>query len=174
MKRGVILSKFSERLYELRKDNNLTQQQLCQNLESKYGFETNKSMISKYEKNIHEPGFSFIDLASDYFGITTDYLMGRSDNKYFSDGTKYKQIPILTKYCDDIPVDSQSGSIGYECITEGDGVDLCFKVNDDSMITARIYVDDIVFIKKQNDVETVKSPLSKCLVKKRPLKGFTR
>lgn len=67
------MSKFSERLLQLRQESNLTQEELSTNLNVKYGLGINKGMISKYEKGLHVPGFTFVDHAADYFGVTTDY-----------------------------------------------------------------------------------------------------
>ncbi|MCX8129391.1 MAG: helix-turn-helix domain-containing protein [Clostridia bacterium] len=145
------MSKFSERLFSLRKENNLTQDELCANLKAKYDIETNKSMISKYEKGVHEPGFAFIDYAADYFGVTTDWLMGRSDSKYYSDNTPFKKIPIYECLKAGQPISATENIIGYEYADVS--CDLGLKVKGDSMNGARIYDGDLVYIHKQPDVD---------------------
>lgn len=146
------MSLFSNRLYTLRKENNLSQEELANNLNKKYGMNTNKGTISKYESGQQIPGFTFIDILADYFGVTTDYLMGRSDNKYYSDNVGMHKIPVLKTISIGKPLADQDNIIGFECIN--DNCDFCLKVNDDSMIGARIFKNDIVFVNKQRDIES--------------------
>ena len=42
---------------------------------------------------------------------------------------------------------------GYEFVPESANVDFCLKIKGTSMINARIYDGDIVFIRKQSDVD---------------------
>lgn len=145
------MSRFSDRLFHLRNESGLTQEDLSNNLNEKYGLDINKGMISKYEKGINVPGFTFIDYLADYFGITTDYLMGRTDNKYFSDNVGGKQIPILGTISAGQPIMVNENVVGYE--HSSDNCDFCLKVKGNSMTGARIYDGDIVFVHKQPDVE---------------------
>jgi repressor LexA len=148
---GLAMSLFSDRLYTLRKENNLSQEELANNLNSKYGMDTNKGTISKYEKGIHVPGFTFVDNCSDYFGVTSDYLMGRSDNKYYADNLIGNKIPIIGTIAAGGPITAVENIIGYEYCN--DNCSYCLKVKGDSMTGARILDGDIVFIYSQPDVE---------------------
>ena len=69
------LLKFSIRLKELRKERNLTQTKMSELL---------GCAASHYQKieygQINIPTISLMFLA-DYFGVTTDYLLGRSDRR---------------------------------------------------------------------------------------------
>lgn len=145
------MSKFTDRLLQLRQEANLTQEELSNNLNLKYNLGINKGMISKYEKGLHVPGFTFVDYVADYFGVTTDYLMGRSNNKYYDDNTHDKRIPILGTISAGLPIIAQENIIGYEYTS--DNCDFCLRVKGDSMINARIHDGDIVYVKKQSDVE---------------------
>ena len=146
------MSKFSDRLLQLRQEANLTQEELSNSLNLKYNLGTNKGMISKYEKGLHVPGFTFVDYAADYFGVTTDYLMGRSDNKYFLDSIHDRRIPILGAISVGSLIIAQEDIIGYEYTS--DDCDFCLKAKGDSMINARICDGDILYVKKQSDVES--------------------
>lgn len=146
------MSKFSERLTQLRDDSGLVQEELSCQLNERYGLSTNKGMISKWEKGVNVPGWTFVDHLADFFGVTTDYLSGRSDNKYYSDSTHDKKIPILGTIAAGNPIIVQENIIGYEYTT--DNCDFCLRVKGDSMIGARIYDGDIVFIHKQPEVES--------------------
>ena len=66
------MATFAERLKELRKEKQLTVEQLANNIGSA------KSTISRYE-NGREPKGDIIRLLTDYFDVSIDYLMGVSD-----------------------------------------------------------------------------------------------
>lgn len=66
------MAQFGDLLAELRQDKKLTQKELAQVIYVTPG------TISNYENNAHFPDVEkLIDLA-DFFGVTTDYLLGRS------------------------------------------------------------------------------------------------
>ena len=39
-----------------------------------------QALLSHYENGIREPGLAFVVRACDYYGVTADYLLGRSDD----------------------------------------------------------------------------------------------
>lgn len=60
---------FGDRLKELRKEQNLTQEEigeLC---------EVGKTTISNWENNITQPPFEIVKRLAQYFGVTIDYLL---------------------------------------------------------------------------------------------------
>ena len=65
--------KFAERLKELRLARGLSQMQLANILH------ISQSAIAKWELNKTEPTASAIILIAEYFGETTDYLLGVSN-----------------------------------------------------------------------------------------------
>lgn len=67
------MANFGELLAELRQDRNLTQDQLA-----KIIFVT-AGTISNYENNIHFPDVEKLICLADYFDVTTDYLLGRTN-----------------------------------------------------------------------------------------------
>jgi transcriptional regulator with XRE-family HTH domain len=66
---------FGSRLKQLRKEKGLTQQQLAALL--KIGRPT----VAGYETKGKEPDFEKIMWLSAFFGVTTDYLLGISNNR---------------------------------------------------------------------------------------------
>ena len=65
---------FAERLVQLRKENNITQKQLAKELSvSEVG-------IQNYEGERRKPAFDVLIALADYFDVSIDYLVGRSDN----------------------------------------------------------------------------------------------
>lgn len=65
---------FSERLIYLRKLNNLTQKQVYEAIKmSQIGYQ-------RYEYGKREPAFKNLIALADYFNVSIDYLVGRTDN----------------------------------------------------------------------------------------------
>ena len=69
------MSKFSEKLKELRLENNLTQKQLSKEL----GGQISASAIQFWETNQRIPNFDSVIIIAQYFGVSTDYLAGLED-----------------------------------------------------------------------------------------------
>ncbi|HRR76581.1 MAG: helix-turn-helix transcriptional regulator [Ruminococcus sp.] len=65
------------RLKELRKAKKLTQQRLAIELNM------NQNSISRYETGEHEADYRTLILLADYFGVSIDYLLERTDNPTF-------------------------------------------------------------------------------------------
>lgn len=65
---------FAQRLRDLRARENLTQQELADN--------TNiaRSTLAMYEYGKRRPDFEILDKLADYFDVSFDYILGRSDN----------------------------------------------------------------------------------------------
>ena len=66
-------ARFSERLKELRKEYKLTQKQLALKLG------VGQSAIANYEQSLRFPDEKMLRRVADYFSISLDFLMGRTD-----------------------------------------------------------------------------------------------
>lgn len=66
---------FGKRLKLLRTNLNLSQKQLGENLN------LSQRAISSYENNLRFPDEQTINLIADYFNVSVDYLLGRTDIK---------------------------------------------------------------------------------------------
>jgi repressor LexA len=119
-------------------------------IKNTFGYKVEKPNISRYENGVNEPNFYFVQLAAEIFGVTTDYLMGRSDNKYAPSKDAGRQIPILGTIAAGQPITATENIVGYEY---SEDCDFCLRVKGDSMIGARIYEGDIVYINRQPEVE---------------------
>ena len=62
------------RLKEIRKAKNISQLKLAMDLN------TNQNTISRYENGKREPGINELVQIADYFNISIDYLLERTDN----------------------------------------------------------------------------------------------
>lgn len=65
---------FSDRLVLLRKSRRLTQKQLALNLQM------SELAIQHYEAQRRKPAFDVLIALADYFDVSLDYLVGRSDD----------------------------------------------------------------------------------------------
>lgn len=65
------------RIKELRKSKHISQQKMAMDLN------TNQNTISRYETGIREPGIAELIRIADYFDVSIDYLVGRTDNPQF-------------------------------------------------------------------------------------------
>lgn len=70
------MATFNERLKILREEKNMTLDELAKALQ------TTKSTLSRYENSLREPKVDFLSEASTFFGVTTDYLLGKTDERH--------------------------------------------------------------------------------------------
>ena len=61
------------RIKELRTDRGISQQALAKEIH------VSQKAIDYWERSVNEPKASYIILLCDYFGVTADYLLGRTD-----------------------------------------------------------------------------------------------
>lgn len=81
---------FAYRITSLRKDKGLSQKEVAMSLG------VSQALLSHYEKGVRECGLEFVVRCADYFGVTTDYLLGRQDSKYglINDAEKFQLLEI--------------------------------------------------------------------------------
>ena len=64
---------FSETLSRLRREKGLSQRAVAADLG------ISQALLSHYENGAREPGLNFVCRACDYYGVSADYLLGRTD-----------------------------------------------------------------------------------------------
>ena len=72
---------FQETLSTLRREKNISQRQAAASLG------ISQALLSHYENGAREPGLNFVCRACDYYGVTADYLLGRSEDPHGGDLT---------------------------------------------------------------------------------------
>ena len=153
MEDNIIIAK---RICECRKLLGMTQEELGKRLG------LNKSTIQRYENakidKIKKP--VIVEMAN-ILGVSYEYLSGKTDNPDVKkqdlsalglSPAIVKKFPMLKKISAGKPVMSEDG---YEAFIEASGTidaDFCFVAKGDSMINARIFDGDVVFIKEQEFV----------------------
>ncbi|MGJ0845929.1 helix-turn-helix domain-containing protein [Tissierella praeacuta] len=73
---------FSDRMRNLRKEKDVTLEELANILN------TTKATLSRYENNLRVPNADFIQELAEFFNVSTDYLLGRTDIKNPEDKIK--------------------------------------------------------------------------------------
>ena len=81
------LSNFAAVLTQLRKERGISQKKAALDLG------ISQALLSHYEKGIRECGLDFVIKCGEYYGVTTDYLLGVSNNRNGVD-TSYIDTPI--------------------------------------------------------------------------------
>ncbi len=67
---------FSNRITTLRKERNLSQKEVAMSLG------VSQALLSHYEKGVRECGLDFVLKCAEYYGVTTDYLLGKDDSRF--------------------------------------------------------------------------------------------
>lgn len=146
-----------ERLTELMEKYNMNKTELADLLG------ISRSMITLYGTGGRMPSYEILLKIADHFNVSIDWLTGRTDNPNLSlekDETplgRTVKIPVIGKTHPGKPVDALQNIEGYIEVPaeQVKGADYFFlKVKDDSMAGSKIYRGDIVFIRKQEQVES--------------------
>ena len=109
------LSKFAVVLSQLRKERGISQKKAATDLG------ISQALLSHYEKGIRECGLDFVIKCSEYYGVTTDFLLGVSESRNgmdssevmaFKDGSgrSIANLSLATKYLLDIAATSSQTS----------------------------------------------------------------
>mgnify|MGYP000589201193 CR=1 FL=1 len=105
-----MVSDFSRIITLLRKEKGVTQKQAAEDLG------VSQALLSHYEKGIRECGLEFVVRVADYYGVSCDYLLGRSADRSgltlsvedipSPEGAKVKEITALDEEIFNTLVDS--------------------------------------------------------------------
>lgn len=128
-------------------------------------FNTSPQVISRYELEQTEPDFATLTKLAEYFGVSVDYLLGRTDYRDERSGIKSvyniqgispistHRIPMLGKVACGEPIYADEDRESYVMAGTDINADFCLTAQGDSMVGARILDGDIVFCRQQDIVE---------------------
>lgn len=138
-------------------------------------FNVSKQTVSNWESGKRKPDTDTIFKLANFFGVTTDYLLGNdknnTDDTDLFDGLKGDNFKFLKKVHDNemvkipvlgairagLPLYADENIIDYEYVHQEElimGEETFFlEVKGDSMINARIYEGDRVRIRKQSHLD---------------------
>lgn len=139
---------FGKRLLELMNANDETTYSLGEYLH------LSNATISRYTTGDIAPKIPTVQAIAERYGVNPAWLMGTEGAaKYPETNPAVKKIPIIGTIAAGTPIMAQENIDGYELTPESPHVDFCLRVRGDSMIGARILDGDLVFIRKQPEVE---------------------
>lgn len=108
-----------------------------------------------YEKGDREPNSEMLIKIASFYDVSVDYLIGRQDftatNIFPLPQTKV--IPLLGDIACGEPILAEENIDDYIKIDKDIPADFALRCKGDSMINARIFDGDIVYIRQQPDVE---------------------
>jgi transcriptional regulator with XRE-family HTH domain len=79
---GGLSNLLHHRIVELRKSKKITQEELAKKID------VSRSALSQYELGLRQPDYDIIKRIADFFGVSTDYLLGRETKKTSIEETK--------------------------------------------------------------------------------------
>lgn len=159
-KNNEIQKIFSKNLKRLLEEKNTTQLELAKYLN------VSNTTINNYVKGYNMPRMDKIDGICEFFNVKRSDLIednGSSSSRTILDLTQYKNIlpfkkstkkvPLVGTIAAGPPILAEQNIEEYIDIDKKVDADFCLRVSGDSMINANIKNGDIVFIKKQSDVD---------------------
>ena len=147
-----------ERIKLHREKANLTQDELAKQLN------TTKQTVYKYENNVvtNIPSDK-IEKMAELFGVNPGYLMGWEGDHFSGEKTdmifdnifpvSIKKFPLLGEIACGEPIFVNEDRESYVLSGTDINADFCLKAKGDSMIGARIFDGDVVFIKETEMVD---------------------
>ncbi len=101
---------FGDKLKECRRAKNMTLEELALKYNRRFDGGLSKGTLSKYENNKQEPLVSVVSNLTEILDISSDYLLGRSDNPNIDD---FENISAENENVYNVPVyDSVSAGLG--------------------------------------------------------------
>ena len=153
------MARFSDRLKELRREAGYSQQSLADRIGG-----ISKSSINMYERGEREPGLEMLEAIADLFNVDMDFLLGKSDikNRALIGGDypdniipipNMRSVPLVGTIACGTPILAEENIDAMVDMPEHVRADFALRCKGDSMINARIFDGDIVYIRKQETVE---------------------
>lgn len=155
---------FGDRLRQLRTTSGLSQMDFANQIK------ISKSSVNMYERNEREPSLETLERIADYFNVDMDFLLGKSDfqNKHqwlasVNGGIgipsniipmpEMRKIPLIGSIACGAPTLAEEHIEEYIDISKNIHADFALTCKGDSMINARIFDGDIVYIRQQETVD---------------------
>ena len=148
-----------KRIKEAREIRELTQEQLGKELGM------NKSTVQRYETGqVAKIKLPVLESIAKVLNVNPDWLVLKSDEMHISIATipfvkniislpKTKKVPLVGTIACGIPITAEENVDDYIDMDEDIHADFALRCKGDSMINARIFDGDIVYIRQQPDVE---------------------
>jgi SOS-response transcriptional repressors (RecA-mediated autopeptidases) len=141
-----MVSILGSRLKELRELKGLRQEDVAN------VFSYGKSTISQWESGKNEPEYEIVIKLAEYFDVTTDYLLGKTNSQKSSLASP--QIPVLGTIHDRKSILADQNISEYISIPDSMKADFAFRVTGDSMIRVGILDGDYAVCSLSNSPQT--------------------
>lgn len=154
------MAKFCDRLRSLRTSKGLSQSDFSKQIG------ISKSSVNMYERGEREPNFKTLEHIADYFNVDMDYLLGKSDivsKLQFTAAIpvannvipmpEMRKIPLVGTIACGVPILAEENIEEYISVPKHIKADFALICKGDSMINARIFDGDVVYIRQQDTVE---------------------
>lgn len=146
------MSNFSDMLGYLRRRENLSQKELAKMAG------VSRSTIGMYEAGEREPSFETLETFADIFNVNMDTLIGKPLLEYALPSNikkllEMKKVPLVGQIACGTPILAEENITDYVDLPGHIRADYALTCKGDSMINAGIRDGDIVYIRKQEEVE---------------------
>ena len=143
------------RMKDLREETHKTKAQVAREMNMPY------TTYKKKKKGTREPNSEVLIMIATYFGVSVDYLIGRSESRLpesiiANNLIPLKQIikiPIIGRIACGKPLLAEQNYEGFTYCPDNVKADFVLKCQGDSMIDANIQDGDLVFIEESPVVE---------------------
>jgi repressor LexA len=143
------------RIKQLREELGKSKAQVARELQIPY------TTFVNYENEAREPNSEVLIMIANYFHVSVDYLIGRTENRHgnslpVSNLVPLKHIikvPIIGRIACGSPILAEQNYEGQTFCPDEVNADFALRCQGDSMIDANIQDGDIVFIKDTPEVE---------------------
>ena len=146
-----LLKNATQRLQEIREYSGLKQKEFAEM------FDIHPSTYNRYEKGgIEQMPKNIIEKICRKYSINPAWLLGyekvEKHIRFEEVSKSMKRIPVLGTIIAGVPILANEDILGYEHVTDDNKVDFCLRIKGNSMIGARIFEGDIVFVRQQINV----------------------
>ena len=144
------------RIRELRKEQGISMKEAARQLNLPY------TTYANYEKGAREPSAETLITLAAFYRTTIDYLLGNSSHRdpplpenipNILPLPEMKSIPLLGEIACGEPILAQENIENYVSLPARLNADFALRCKGDSMINARIFDGDIVYIRQQPVIE---------------------
>ena len=143
------------KIKELREELNKSKAQVARELKIPYTTYVN------YENEVREPNSEVLIMIANYFHVSVDYLIGRTENRHSINTVAHNliplqriiKIPIIGQIACGSPILAEQNYDEQTFCPDNVNADFALKCKGDSMIDANIQDGDIVYIKEMPKVE---------------------
>ncbi|MBE7064084.1 MAG: helix-turn-helix domain-containing protein [Ruminococcaceae bacterium] len=138
---------FGKRLYTVMKENGDTIYSLAAYLGLK------PSTVSRYNNGLYVPKAPVLDQICRRYGISPHWLMGEDVPKTPPSASPACQVPVLGDVAAGTPIWAEENYDGHVAVDPEERVDFALRIRGDSMTGARIFNGDLVYVRRQPQVE---------------------